>query len=149
MVFPEAYIGGYPRGYMFGIGVGVHNEAGRDCFRKYHASAIVVPGRFQSFGLLYFFQFSSLKEKNQYINYLFKCLFPKHTSCSLYYVLTDWFQKLNIRCSKKKLNFSPQLNFLFGKLYPNFIHSQNFEDTLYTFDSQCNICGTEEKSINQ
>ncbi|CAN6993081.1 unnamed protein product [Brassica oleracea var. botrytis] len=44
VVFPEAYIGGYPRGYRFGIGVGVHNEAGRDCFRKYHASAIVVPG---------------------------------------------------------------------------------------------------------
>ena len=99
MVFPEAYIGGYPRGYRFGIGVGVHNEAGRDCFRKYHASAIVVPGRFQSFGLLYSFQFPSLKEKNQYINYLFKCLFPKHTSCSLYSVLTVWFQKLNIRIS--------------------------------------------------
>ncbi|CDY08691.1 BnaC03g54910D [Brassica napus] len=44
VVFPEAYIGGYPRGYRFGIGVGVHNEAGRDCFRRYHASAIVVPG---------------------------------------------------------------------------------------------------------
>ncbi|CAN7018604.1 unnamed protein product [Brassica oleracea var. botrytis] len=44
VVFPEAFIAGYPRGYRFGIGVGVHNEAGRDCFRRYHASAIVVPG---------------------------------------------------------------------------------------------------------
>nr|QBI90153.1 nitrilase 1-1 [Sinapis arvensis] len=44
VVLPEAYIAGYPRGYRFGLGVGVHNEAGRDCFRKYHASAIVVPG---------------------------------------------------------------------------------------------------------
>ena len=45
VVFPEAFIAGYPRGYRFGIGVGVHNEAGRDCFRRYHASAIVVPGK--------------------------------------------------------------------------------------------------------
>ncbi|CAH2065345.1 unnamed protein product [Thlaspi arvense] len=44
VVFPEAFIGGYPRGYRFGIAVGIHNEEGRDCFRKYHASAIQVPG---------------------------------------------------------------------------------------------------------
>ncbi|AEE77886.1 putative nitrilase [Arabidopsis thaliana] len=44
VVFPEAFIGGYPRGFRFGLGVGVHNEEGRDEFRKYHASAIKVPG---------------------------------------------------------------------------------------------------------
>ncbi|KFK44999.1 hypothetical protein AALP_AA1G330900 [Arabis alpina] len=44
VVFPEAFIGGYPRGFRFGIGVGVHNEDGRDEFRNYHASAIRVPG---------------------------------------------------------------------------------------------------------
>lgn len=45
MLFPEGYIGGYPRGYRFGIAVGVHNEDGGDSFRKYHASAIAVPGK--------------------------------------------------------------------------------------------------------
>ncbi|CAH8366116.1 unnamed protein product [Eruca vesicaria subsp. sativa] len=44
VVFPEAFIGGYPRGFRFGIAVGVHNDEGRDEFRKYHASAIHVPG---------------------------------------------------------------------------------------------------------
>ncbi|CAN8255117.1 unnamed protein product [Cochlearia groenlandica] len=44
VVFPEGYIGGYPRGFRFGIGVGVHNVDGCDEFRKYHASAIHVPG---------------------------------------------------------------------------------------------------------
>lgn len=44
VLFPEGYIGGYPRGYRFGIAVGVHNEDGGDSFRKYHASAIAVPG---------------------------------------------------------------------------------------------------------
>ncbi|KAL1205492.1 Nitrilase 1 [Cardamine amara subsp. amara] len=44
VVFPEGFIGGYPRGFRFGVGVGIHNEEGRDEFRKYHASAIEVPG---------------------------------------------------------------------------------------------------------
>lgn len=44
VLFPEAFIGGYPRGFRFGLAVGVHNEEGRDEFRKYHASAIHVPG---------------------------------------------------------------------------------------------------------
>uniref|UniRef100_A0A1J3CXK3 nitrilase n=1 Tax=Noccaea caerulescens TaxID=107243 RepID=A0A1J3CXK3_NOCCA len=44
VVFPEGFIGGYPRGFRFGLAVGVHNEEGGDEFRKYHASAIHVPG---------------------------------------------------------------------------------------------------------
>ncbi|ESQ29220.1 hypothetical protein EUTSA_v10023557mg [Eutrema salsugineum] len=44
VLFPEAFIGGYPRGFRFGMGVGVFSEDGRDEFRKYHASAIHVPG---------------------------------------------------------------------------------------------------------
>ncbi|XP_010514769.1 PREDICTED: nitrilase 2-like [Camelina sativa] len=44
VLFPEAFIGGYPRGFRFGLAAGVHNEEGRDEFRKYHASAIKVPG---------------------------------------------------------------------------------------------------------
>ncbi|CAA7041423.1 unnamed protein product [Microthlaspi erraticum] len=44
VVFPEGFIGGYPRGFRFGLAVGVHNNEGRDEFRKYHASAIHVPG---------------------------------------------------------------------------------------------------------
>jgi len=45
VLFPEAFIGGYPRGFRFGLAVGVHNEEGRDEFRNYHASAIKVPGK--------------------------------------------------------------------------------------------------------
>ncbi|XP_010425847.1 PREDICTED: nitrilase 2 isoform X2 [Camelina sativa] len=44
VLFPEAFIGGYPRGFRFGLAAGVHNEEGRDEFRKYHASAIKIPG---------------------------------------------------------------------------------------------------------
>lgn len=55
VVFPEAYIGGgYPRGYRCDIGSGVYDEVDFERFRKYHASAIVVPGQFQSLDDIYF-----------------------------------------------------------------------------------------------
>ncbi|CAA7041424.1 unnamed protein product [Microthlaspi erraticum] len=44
VVFPEAFIGGYPRGFRFGLALGIHNDVGGDEFRNYHASAINVPG---------------------------------------------------------------------------------------------------------
>ncbi|XP_010257357.1 PREDICTED: bifunctional nitrilase/nitrile hydratase NIT4B-like [Nelumbo nucifera] len=46
IVFPEAFIGGYPRGSTFGFGVTINGgtSKGRDEFRKYHAAAIGVPG---------------------------------------------------------------------------------------------------------
>eukprot|EP00250_Pteridium_aquilinum_P022763 c25675_g1_i1 orf=193-1290(+) len=44
VVFPEAFIGGYPRGSSFGAVVGNRSLKGREDFRKYHASAIDVPG---------------------------------------------------------------------------------------------------------
>ncbi|CAO4179030.1 hypothetical protein CLBKND_03329 [Methylorubrum aminovorans] len=43
-VFPEAFVGGYPNGLDFGATVGSRMPAGRDDFRRYHASAIDVPG---------------------------------------------------------------------------------------------------------
>ena len=43
-VFPEAFVGGYPKGLDFGTRVGSRTEAGRDLFRRYWASAIDVPG---------------------------------------------------------------------------------------------------------
>jgi nitrilase len=43
-VFPEAFIGGYPKGLVFGASVGVRTEAGRDLFGEYSACAIEVPG---------------------------------------------------------------------------------------------------------
>ncbi len=43
-VFPEAFIGGYPKGMDFGARVGSRSDAGRDWFARYSASAIVVPG---------------------------------------------------------------------------------------------------------
>ncbi|KFK24491.1 hypothetical protein AALP_AAs41788U000200 [Arabis alpina] len=44
VVFPEAFIGGYPRGSSFELAIGARTAKGIDDFRKYHASAIDVPG---------------------------------------------------------------------------------------------------------
>ncbi|VFQ98961.1 unnamed protein product [Cuscuta campestris] len=44
VVFPEAFIGGYPRGSTFGITIGKRTPKGNEEFRKYHAAAIDVPG---------------------------------------------------------------------------------------------------------
>ena len=44
IVFPEAYVGGYPKGMDFGARVGFRRDAGRDWFGRYHAAAIEVPG---------------------------------------------------------------------------------------------------------
>jgi beta-cyano-L-alanine hydratase/nitrilase len=46
VVFPEAFIGGYPRGSSFGAVIGKRTPKGREDFRKYHASAIDVPGTY-------------------------------------------------------------------------------------------------------
>lgn len=43
-VFPEAFIGGYPKGADFHICVGMRREATRDEFLAYASRAIVVPG---------------------------------------------------------------------------------------------------------
>ena len=44
ILFPEALIGGYPRGASFGATVGFGTPEGRDQFRLYHAAAIDIPG---------------------------------------------------------------------------------------------------------
>jgi nitrilase len=44
IVFPEAFIGGYPKGVSFGAHVGSRSAEGRDLFRRYFESAIAVPG---------------------------------------------------------------------------------------------------------
>jgi nitrilase len=44
IVFPEAYIGGYPKGFDFGARIGSRTAAGRDEFLGYWQSAIDVPG---------------------------------------------------------------------------------------------------------
>lgn len=43
-VFPEAFVGGYPKGLDFGARLGTRSEAGREDFRRYFESAIPVPG---------------------------------------------------------------------------------------------------------
>ena len=43
-LFPEAYIGGYPKGASFGAHVGSRSDAGRALFQKYFDAAIEVPG---------------------------------------------------------------------------------------------------------
>jgi nitrilase len=43
-VFPEAFVGGYPKGLDFGARLGMRSAEGREDFRRYHASAIDVPG---------------------------------------------------------------------------------------------------------
>ena len=44
VVFPEAFIGGYPKGHHFGAPVGSRSDEGREWFRRYFESAINVPG---------------------------------------------------------------------------------------------------------
>ena len=44
IVFPEAFIAGYPKGLNYGLVVGARDAAGREEFRLYLESAIEVPG---------------------------------------------------------------------------------------------------------
>ena len=44
IVFPEAFITGYPRGLAFGAVVGGRTPEGRDLFREYWDAAVEVPG---------------------------------------------------------------------------------------------------------
>src|SRR5690349_9362516 len=44
VVFPEAFIGGYPKGEDFGARVGSRTPEGRKLFRRYFEGAIDVPG---------------------------------------------------------------------------------------------------------
>lgn len=43
-VFPEAFLGGYPRGFGFGAVVGDRTAEGREWYRRYWESAVEVPG---------------------------------------------------------------------------------------------------------
>ncbi|KAJ9115391.1 hypothetical protein QFC22_005146 [Naganishia vaughanmartiniae] len=43
-VFPEAFLGGYPKGLTFGCVVGERDPAGRDDYLAYHKSAVTIPG---------------------------------------------------------------------------------------------------------
>jgi nitrilase len=44
ILFPEAFVGGYPKGAGFDAVVGSRSADGRDLFRRYFDSAIAVPG---------------------------------------------------------------------------------------------------------
>lgn len=44
VVFPEAFIGGYPKGVTFGATVGERSDEGRALFARYRRSAVEIPG---------------------------------------------------------------------------------------------------------
>jgi nitrilase len=44
VVFPEAFLAGYPKGHDFGVSVGIRTPDGRDEFRRLFESAVEVPG---------------------------------------------------------------------------------------------------------
>ena len=44
VVFPEAFVSGYPEGADFGGVVGSRSGQGREWFRRYHESAVDIPG---------------------------------------------------------------------------------------------------------
>ena len=43
-VFPEAFVGGYPKGLDFGARLGMRSPDGREDFRRYYDASIAVPG---------------------------------------------------------------------------------------------------------
>ena len=43
-VFPEAFVGGYPKGIDFGVRLGSRSDAGREQFHRYYHGAIELPG---------------------------------------------------------------------------------------------------------
>lgn len=43
-VFPEAFIGGYPKGLQFGTSAGIRTDEGRRMFQEYADHAIAIPG---------------------------------------------------------------------------------------------------------
>jgi nitrilase len=49
VVFPEAFVGGYPKGHDLGVSVGLRTPQGRDEFRRLFESAVEVPGRATEF----------------------------------------------------------------------------------------------------
>ena len=44
VVFPEAFVPGYPKGHDFGVSLGRRTPEGRDEFRRYFEAAVEVPG---------------------------------------------------------------------------------------------------------
>ena len=44
VLFPEAFVGGYPWGLHFGTAVGGRSQEGKETFRLYYESAITIPG---------------------------------------------------------------------------------------------------------
>jgi nitrilase len=44
VLFPEAFVSGYPRGLDFGAVVGARSNEGREDFKRYYESAVEVPG---------------------------------------------------------------------------------------------------------
>lgn len=44
VVMPEALLGGYPKGEIFGTYLGYRTAEGREAFARYHANAVDVPG---------------------------------------------------------------------------------------------------------
>jgi nitrilase len=44
VVFPEAFVGGYPKGATFGATVGARTDEGRALFARYRRSAVEIPG---------------------------------------------------------------------------------------------------------
>lgn len=44
IVFPEAFLGGYPKGASFGAPIGMRKPEGREAFRRYFEAAIDLPG---------------------------------------------------------------------------------------------------------
>src|SRR3954452_7093333 len=49
VVFPEAFVGGYPKGHDFGVSVGLRPPEGRDALRRLFENAIDVPGAVTEF----------------------------------------------------------------------------------------------------
>ncbi len=49
VVFPEAFVGGYPKGHDFGVSIGIRTSEGREAYRRLFDNAVEVPGQATEF----------------------------------------------------------------------------------------------------
>lgn len=106
-MFPEAFIGGYPRGSTFGVCIGNRSAKGKEEFRKYHAAAIDVPGKlcFLPLRQLTFCKklaagICSMEKRSSVLNHLLSLWENRLVTVNYTIIATPTVLHINFRCEK-------------------------------------------------